>query len=134
MAPELWMPLSYLAISIALTIWVARTLFRNGQVFLDDALGDGRLAASVNRLLVVGFYLLNMGYVTVAIRVSAHVADTVDAVQSLSVKVGMVLLVLGVVHFFNLYVLSRFRRRRLMDGAPPPVRPTGHLPVHPQSA
>jgi hypothetical protein len=133
MAPELWMSLSYLAISIALTVWVARTLFRNGQVFLDDALGDGRLAASVNRLLVVGFYLLNMGYVTVAIRVSAHAANTVDAVQTLSVKVGMVLLVLGLVHFFNLYILSRFRRRRLMDVAPPPIPPTRHLPAHPQT-
>jgi hypothetical protein len=122
-----------LAISVALTIWVARTLFRNGQVFLDDAFGDGRLAASVNRLLVVGFYLFNMGFVTVAIRVSAHVANTVDAVQTLSVKVGTVLLVLGVVHFFNLYVLSRFRRRRLMDVAAPRIQPKRHLPVHPQT-
>src|SRR4051794_11132902 len=118
------MYLLYLLLSIGLTAWVARTLFRNGQVFLDDALHDERLAKSVNHLLVVGFYLLNLGYATVAIRFSAAVTDTTGAVESLSVKVGLVLLVLGVVHFFNLYVLSRFRRRRLVEIAGPPVPPS----------
>src|SRR5881227_3790865 len=99
MAAKTWMDLSYLAISIGLTAWVASTLFRNGQVFLDEALGDERLARSVNHLLVVGFYLLNLGYATVAIRVSNAVSDASSAIETLSVKVGLVLLVLGGVHF-----------------------------------
>src|SRR5437763_15127163 len=128
MDPKLAMYLAYLLFSAGLTAWVARVLYRNGQVFLDDALGNERLALSVNRLLVVGFYLLNLGYVAVAIRVSGTVATATDAVQTLSVKIGLVLLVLGVVHMGNLYVLSRFRRRRLLDAAPPPVAPSLVLP------
>jgi hypothetical protein len=127
-APKLWMYLLYLLLSIALTAWVARTLFRNGQVFLDDALGSERLARSVNHLLVVGFYLLNLGYATVAIRVSNEVSSPSSAIETLSVKIGLVLLVLGGVHFANLYVLSRFRRRRLLETAPPPVAPSQVLP------
>jgi hypothetical protein len=54
--------LSYLAISIGLTIWVARTLHKNGRVFLVEAFhGNEELADSVNHLLVVGFYLINGG-------------------------------------------------------------------------
>ena len=54
--------LSYLAISISLTIWVAQTLHKNGRVFLIDVLqGNESLADSVNHLLVVGFYLINLG-------------------------------------------------------------------------
>ena len=128
MAAKTWMDLSYLAISIGLTAWVARTLFRNGQVFLDDALGSERLAQSVNRLLVVGFYLLNLGYATVAIRMANEVSSPSSAIETLSVKIGLVLLVLGGVHFANLYVLSRFRRRRLLETAPPPVTPSRVLP------
>jgi hypothetical protein len=127
MAAKTWMDLSYLLISVGLTAWVARTLFRNGQVFLDDAFGNERLARSVNHLLVVGFYLLNLGYATVAIRVSNSVDSAPSAIETLSVKVGLVLLVLGGVHFFNLYVLSRFRHRRLLDTAPPPVAPSHTL-------
>jgi hypothetical protein len=128
MDPKVWMYLGYLATSVALTAWVASTLFRNGQVFIDDALGNERLAKSVNHLLVVGFYLLNLGYATVAIRVTNSVTTAADAIETLSVKVGLVLLVLGAVHFFNLYVLSRFRRRRMLETAPPPIMPARVLP------
>jgi hypothetical protein len=127
-AAKTWMDLSYLMISIGLTAWVARTLFRNGQVFLDDALGSERLARSVNHLLVVGFCLLNLGYATVAIRVANEVSGPSSAIETLSVKIGLVLLVLGGVHFANLYVLSRFRRRRLLETAAPPVAPSHTLP------
>jgi hypothetical protein len=123
--------LVYLAVSIPLTWWVGRTLFRNGQVFLDEALRDERLAASVNHLLVVGFYLLNLGYVAVALKITASVGTASAAMENLAWKVGFVLLVLGAVHFFNLYVLSRFRRRRLLEVSAPPVPPTRQMPPPP---
>src|SRR6266511_4051203 len=119
------MYLAYLVLSFLLTAYVARTLFRNGHVFLDDALGDERLAGSVNRLLVVGFWLLNLGYVGLAIRVSSDISTASSAVENLSIKLGLVLLVLGTMHFANLFVLSRFRRRRSRPGRSParPRRP-----------
>ena len=56
--------LLYLGISIAMTIWVARTLSRNGEVFLVKCFGqDEQLAKSTNHLLVVGFYLVNIGFI-----------------------------------------------------------------------
>ncbi|MHC5114886.1 MAG: hypothetical protein ACYTGP_10720 [Planctomycetota bacterium] len=102
----------YLVISVALTIWVARTLHRNGRTFLVDAFsGNGELADSVNHLLVVGFYLINIGYVTLALKYGDKPRSTVTAIEFLSSKVGLVLLVLGGMHFFNLFVLSAMRRR-----------------------
>ena len=73
MTDKVIMYVVYLAVSIALTVWVGRTFFRNGKVFLEDAFADERLAGSVNHLLVVGFYLLNLGYVSVAMRDSSTV-------------------------------------------------------------
>ena len=102
----------YLAISIALTIWVARTLSKNGRVFLVNAFaGDERLADSVNHLLVVGFYLINMGYVTLALRLGMKPGSTTEAIEFLSTKVGLVLLVLGAMHFFNVFVITKWGRR-----------------------
>ena len=114
----------YLAISIALTIWVARTLFRNGRVFLVDVFhGDDAMADSVNRLLVVGFYLINLGYVTLALKMGYDITSARTSIEALSQKIGWVLLVLGGMHFFNLYVFSRIRRRSFLEIAPPPVEP-----------
>lgn len=105
--------LLYLAISIAITIWVARTLSKNGRVFLVDSF-DGRevLADSVNHLLVVGFYMLNLGYILMTLQ-SDHTFYTIRAsIEFLSEKIGFVLLVLGALHFANVYVISNWGSRR----------------------
>ena len=119
--------LTYLLISTAVTIWVARTLYSNGRAFLVDAFqGQESLADSVNHLLVVGFYLINLGWIVMTLR-THYQPDTVRAaIELLSDKVGTVLFVLGVMHFFNLFLFSRFRRRALDRlGALPPIAPTG---------
>ena len=122
--------LIYLAVSIALTIWVARTLHKNGRVFLVDVFhGNEALADSVNHLLVVGFYLINFGYVSLALKLGYEVATPQEGIEALSVKVGMVLLVLGVMHFFNLFIFSRMRRRASLVNGPPPVPPDGYTRV-----
>lgn len=114
--------ITYLAISVSLTVWVARTLVKNGRVFLVDSfLGNEALADSVNHMLAAGFYLVNVGYVSLALKYGDKPADLAQAIESLSTKVGLVLLVLGVMHFFNLYVFSRMRRRALLRNQKPPV-------------
>ena len=98
---------AYLVISVELTVWVARTLSSNGRAFLVDVFeGDGGLADSVNRLLVVGFYLINLGYVSLALKFGGDVTTLQAAFEVLSRKVGLVLLVLGFMHLFNLFVFS----------------------------
>src|SRR5258707_7687024 len=102
MTPIVWTYLSYLVISIAMTIWVARTLHKNGRIFLVDAFGGNEaLADSINHLLVVGFYLINVGYVSLALKEGGMPADLQGVIETLSRKVGVVLLVLGGMHFFN---------------------------------
>lgn len=116
--------LLYLAISIALTIWVAQTLFKNGRIFLVDVFrGNESLADSVNHLLVVGFYLINFGYVSLALKLGYQLESMREGIEALSWKIGLVLVVLGGMHFFNLYVFSRIRRRHQPFTVPMPHRP-----------
>ena len=119
--------ITYLTISILLTFWVARTLHRNGRVFLVDVFRREDLADSVNHLLVVGFYLVNLGYVSLALKMTGDVETLRVGIEALSGKVGGVLLVLGSMHFFNLFVFSRLRKRARLQAAPPPVEPDTHL-------
>lgn len=119
--------LAYLGISIALTVWVARTLHQNGRIFLVDSFaGNEKLADSVNHLLVVGFYLINVGYVTLALKYGVAAVTAQEFLEVLSTKIGLVLLVLGFMHFFNLYIFTRMRKRGLAyRHLPPPVMPVG---------
>ena len=120
--------LVYIALSVALTIWVARTLFKNGRVFLVDVFhGNEPLADAVNHLLVVGFYLINLGYVSLMLRIGTNVVNPQESIEALSNKIGLVLLVLGGMHFFNLYVFTKMRKRATWDQAPPPLPPAGNV-------
>ena len=126
-AAAFWTYIAYLLISVALTIWVARTLHKNGRIFLVDSFtGNEPLADSVNHLLVVGFYLINIGYVTLALKYGDKAADARTALEILSTKVGLVLVVLGVMHFFNLFIFSKMRRRATLH-RPPPIPPEGYV-------
>ncbi|CCH29801.1 hypothetical protein ABZ816_14335 [Actinosynnema sp. NPDC047251] len=121
----------YLVLSIALTIWVGRTLSRNGKIFLVDVFhGNEELARTVNHLLVVGFYLVNFGFVATYLRSSDYIAEAQDVFETLSAKVGTVLVVLGVLHLGNVFVLSRMRRRSLHRAQDlPPVGPDGYTKI-----
>ena len=121
----------YAGASVGLTIWLARTLSKNGEVFLDDVFTDNpRMAPAVNRLLVVGFYLLNLGYAFVTLNANRDSLTAVQALETLAAKLGALLLSLGVIHFGNLYLFHRIRRRSQIRLAPPPVKPQHQHPPH----
>jgi hypothetical protein len=122
--------LTYLLISLVATVWVARTLHTNGRVFLVDAFhGNEQLADSVNRLLVVGFYLINIGWTVLAVRTYENVDSARQLIEVLSDKVGVILIVLGAMHFFNMFVLNRFRNRGMERLMPPPLPPNQTISV-----
>ena len=101
--------LTYLAISIALTIWVARTLSKNGEVFLVKCFGqDEVLAKSTNHLLVVGFYLINIGFI--ALRLDGWSANGSDLIPYVTSKIGVSALTLGAMHFFNMVMIAKLGR------------------------
>jgi hypothetical protein len=102
----------YLLISIGITIWVARTLSRNGEIFLVQCFGhNGEIARSTNHLLVVGFYLINIGFITLTLSLGGEPTTIPEAIRFLSGKVGLAVVVLGVMHFFNMHAIARFGRK-----------------------
>jgi hypothetical protein len=115
--------LAYTGAALALTIWLARTLFRNGAVFLGDVFDDQpEIANAVNRLLVTGFFMINLGYAFVLMR-SGDAANATEAMEILARKLGALLLTLAAVHFVNVAVFWKLRHRNELRHMPPPVAP-----------
>lgn len=104
--------LIYIPVTVAITIWVANTLYKNGRVFLVDIFhGNELLADSVNRLLVVGFYLINLGYAIYTLKIIGYIPSVQVVMEKLSTKLGMIILILGAMHFFNLFVFFKLRSK-----------------------
>ncbi|TME66861.1 MAG: hypothetical protein E6I50_10200 [Chloroflexi bacterium] len=100
----------YIAASVLLTIWVGRTLYRNGRPFLVSVFKEDGLADSVNRLLVIGFYLVNFGAAAILINTGGVPGSIAEMLKQTVTRIGVVLLVLGFMHFNNLLVLHIIRR------------------------
>jgi hypothetical protein len=121
----------YVVLSISATVWVATTLFRNGQVFLVDVFkGNTEMASAVNHLLVVGFYLINLGYVSLQLRIADAITSVPGTIEALSFKLGLVLVILGVMHLANVALFHRIRSGGSLRPTPTPVHP-GQLPPPP---
>lgn len=100
--------LVYVILSLGLAIWVGQTLFRNGRVFLVDAFGGREaLADSINHLLLVGFYLINIGYISFALTSDVSVESWRRLLEVLSQKIGLVAIILGALHVGNVYVFRK---------------------------
>ncbi len=113
--------ISYLVISISIAIAVATFLYKSGHPFLLLAFhGDSNLAVSVNRLLVVGFYLINIGFICLFSVAGGQVHDAIGFLKYVCSKVGVVLFVLGGMHFFNLFILLTVSRKARLNNSPAP--------------
>jgi hypothetical protein len=114
----IWVYVLYLPLSIATTFYVARQLFNNGKIFLKDIFhGQEELANAVNKLLLVGFYLLNIGYILLTLKENLYLKDERGAFELLASKLGFIIIFLGVFHFANMLVFFRLRKRSIQERA-----------------
>jgi hypothetical protein len=95
----------YIVLTTLLIIYVANYLFKNGKSFLLSAFkGNESVANSINNLLKIGF-LVNIGYALISIRYNYNLQSNAQLIEALAVKIGTIVLILGAMHFFNMYIL-----------------------------
>lgn len=118
----------YTGVATILTVGLARTLSKHGHVFLEDVFPDRpTLARSINQLLVVGFFMLNLGYAFFLMRQS-HPADGQAAFEGLAQRLGILLVSLAGIHFTNVLVFWKIRRSQKLRDLAPPVAPSMMIP------
>ena len=119
----------YIILSLAITIWVGTTLFRNGRVFLLEAFQNNKeVADSVNQLLLMAFYLLNIGFISLFLHFGSKPTNWVESVEYISIKIGVVLVVSGGIHLFNMWNFANIRKKAAAS-----TRTQTHQNVHIQN-
>lgn len=104
--------LIYLPIVLILTVFVARTLFKSGKIFMLDIFnGREEIATATNKLFEVGFYLLNIGYALLILKFNYDLENKQMMIESLSYKIGGFSIYLGIMLFFNMYLFFRGKRK-----------------------
>lgn len=110
MTPAVGAYLAYLALSLGVTVFVGRALYRHGRPFLIDVFaGRVWLADATNNVLLAGFYLTNSALVLMFLTVRQPPTQWDAALIGLTFKLGAVLVTLGVMHFGNVAILLAVR-------------------------
>ncbi len=104
--------ITLLVISIVMTVAVGRILMMSGQPFLKEVFHDEKVTTSVNRLLSLLFHLITIGVLTL---ISVWSIDVGTQLQNMVVKLGIVLIVLGIAYGISMLVLIRVRQQRRAD-------------------
>jgi len=121
--------LLYVTISLGLTFWVGRTLNKNGHIFLQENYkGKEQLALAINNMLLVGFYMINIGFICYTLKITGKTPiNYAQVIEFLSVKVGLIAIVLGFMHFGLMFALQQYSK-----AANPPVEKRAVEKVVPQ--
>ena len=103
----------YLGIILPVILVVGHLLFSSGRAFIFKCLhGDVHLADALNKILLAGYYLVNAGYAVLMLKINARLDNFIQLTDVLSKKIGTIVLLLGILHLFNLTMLLVSDRRR----------------------
>ena len=97
----------YLLFTYLITVKVGKVLFKNGRIFILSILKDDEeLTDFINKILLVGYYLMNLGYATIMLRFWKTIYNTTELVASVSTMTGRIVLSLAVMHYINMYAIT----------------------------
>lgn len=123
----------YIPTTIALSIWIAKSLHKNTKAFLVERFQHNEsLASSTNNLIQTGFYLIAFGFsfMKMRIRNNAHyggndkliydqLISSQEMIEELAMKLGSFTLILGLLLFFNFFIMLLIQRpKRQIQQAP----------------
>ena len=104
--------LIYLPITFYITVIVGQILYKKGIVFLNDAFNsNSELASILNKFLLLGYYLINLGYAAVSIHIFSEINSITQLIEELSKRIGMLIIGLALMHYFNIYSFSHFNKQ-----------------------
>jgi NO-binding membrane sensor protein with MHYT domain len=104
--------LIYLPTTFYITVIVGWILYKKGIVFLNDAFNSNiELASILNKFLLLGYYLLNLGYAAVSIHIFSEIYSFSQLIEELSKRIGLLMIGLAIMHYFNMYTFSHFNKQ-----------------------
>lgn len=100
----------YAPIAIYITVIVGWRCYKNGLVYVESIFKDEKVSESINKILLVGYYLTNIGYAIMMIQRWEKVENTIDMINVLSENLASIVMILAILHYLNIITLSMWRQ------------------------
>jgi hypothetical protein len=104
----------YLPITFYITIYVGKVCYVNGEVFILKLIENVQTAKAVNKLLLIGYYLLNLGFAALTLSYWSVIENWTQLIEVISSKLGQIVLLLGIMHFNNIFIIQFFAKKHII--------------------
>jgi hypothetical protein len=102
----------YLLITYLITVRVGLLFYRNGRLYILNLLHqDEQLTSFINRILLVGYYLLNLGYAALMLQTWDTIHTWQQLLASIGTMTGKIMLTLAVIHHCNMAMILLISKR-----------------------
>ncbi|RZN82613.1 MAG: hypothetical protein EVB11_07800 [Winogradskyella sp.] len=106
----------YLPIISFIMVKIGWLFYKNGEVFLLNLFSNNiDFVKSINNLLLIGYYLTNIGYAIITIAYWENINSTVEMINSLSYTIGKIILLLAIMHYNNIFWLKYLNKSKLIN-------------------
>ena len=105
--------LIYIPITFYITIYVGKVCYQNGEVFILKLIPHEQTAKAVNKLLLIGYYLLNLGFAALTLSYWSKIGHWAALIEVLCTKLGQIILLLGIMHLNNIFSIWFFAKKQL---------------------
>ncbi len=100
----------YAPITIYITVVVGYQCYKNGLVYVQSIFKDEKISEAINKILLIGYYLTNIGYAITTIKGWKSITNTYQLISELSSQIASIILILAAMHYMNIIVLSFWRK------------------------
>lgn len=102
--------LLYLMITGVVTIRAGWLFYHHGRLYILRLLkGDEALTKFINKALLTGYYLLNLGHLALTLRTWPAIHSVPQMMGYIAFRSGGIFMLLGIIHFLNMgaiYLIS----------------------------
>lgn len=99
----------YLIITTLIIIKVGKICYQNGTIYVAELIPDHKdLCHKTNTILLLGYYLLNIGYCAMTLISWENIASFPQLVEMIAFKSATIIGIIALMHYLNLYVLTKY--------------------------
>jgi len=105
----------YLPLIFFITIKVGWMFYKNGELFLMNLFENNlALIKNVNNILLMGYYLVNLGYSVLTISHWEKINNSIQLINVLSYTLGRIIILLALLHYNNIFWLKYLTKSNII--------------------
>lgn len=102
----------YLGLTSIIILKVGKLCYDNGNIFVSQLIPNHEeLCHQINKMLLVGYYLLNLGYCAMTIISWEKIQTINQLIEIIATKSAIIILTIGIMHYINIILLTKYIKK-----------------------